>query len=49
MSCPKCKAKIGIMKQEIVLASGIVPCTRCLICGFLTQPYQPQIRKQSVR
>lgn len=43
MSCPKCKAKVGVVKLDIIMESGVVPCRRCLICGFLEQPYQPRL------
>lgn len=49
MSCPKCKAKIGVTKHEVMLDSGIVRCTRCFICGFWSQPYQPSKRNPKVR
>ncbi len=49
MSCPKCKAKIGVMKHEIVLGTGIVQVTRCVICGYWAQPYQPYTREHKVR
>jgi predicted Zn finger-like uncharacterized protein len=39
MNCPKCKAKIGVMKHEIMLDSGVIYCTRCVICGYWSQPY----------
>jgi len=45
MSCPKCKAKIGVMKHEIVLDACVVRCTRCIICGYWSQPYQPLKQK----
>lgn len=49
MGCPKCKAKIGVVKHEIVLDFGVVQGTRCVICGFLSQPYLPYINNQGVR
>lgn len=39
MNCPKCKAKIGIMKHEIILDFGVVQGALCIICGYLSQPY----------
>jgi len=39
MNCPKCKAKIGIMKHEIILDSGIIHCLRCVLCGYWSQPH----------
>jgi predicted Zn finger-like uncharacterized protein len=49
MSCPKCKAKIGVMKHEIMLDAGVVHCTRCVICGYWSQPYHPNKRKHNAR
>jgi hypothetical protein len=39
MSCPKCKAEIGVMKHEIILDFAVVQGTRCVICGYWSQPY----------
>jgi len=49
MGCPKCKAKIGIMKHEIMLDAGVVHCTRCVICGYWSQPYTLYQRKHKTR
>jgi predicted Zn finger-like uncharacterized protein len=49
MSCPKCKAKIGVMKHEVILDAGIVQCTRCVICGYWSQPYSSNKRKFKTR
>ncbi len=35
MKCPKCKAKVGIMSQQIILETGVVDSCRCVICGYL--------------
>jgi len=35
MKCPKCKATVGIMSQQLILDTGIVNCSRCIICGYL--------------
>ncbi|HEX9080398.1 MAG TPA: MJ0042-type zinc finger domain-containing protein [Desulfuromonadaceae bacterium] len=35
MTCPKCKAKIGITSQQIILDTGVVNGSRCIICGYL--------------
>jgi predicted Zn finger-like uncharacterized protein len=47
MSCPKCKAKVGITKHEIMLDTGVVKCTRCIICGYWSQP--PSAFKQKIK
>jgi hypothetical protein len=46
MSCPKCKAKIGITKQEVVLDSGVVQFARCVICGYWSHPHAYYNQKQ---
>jgi uncharacterized Zn finger protein len=46
MSCPKCKAKIGITKQEVILASGVVQFARCVICGYWSHPNAFYTQKQ---
>jgi len=37
MECPKCKAKIGIMKHTLTVNTGAVPCIKCYICGYWVQ------------
>jgi predicted Zn finger-like uncharacterized protein len=49
MSCPKCKAKIGFMKHEIMLNAGVVHCTRCVICGYWSQTYPRYNQKNKAR
>jgi Zn ribbon nucleic-acid-binding protein len=49
MCCPKCKAKIGVVKHEIMLDSGVIYCTRCVICGYWSQPYPTYNRHNIVR
>lgn len=39
MSCPKCKAKTGVIKQQIATESGNVSGTLCYICGYWKQEY----------
>lgn len=34
MICPRCKAKIGIVKHVVVVHSGSINCVKCLICGY---------------
>lgn len=40
MSCPKCKAKIGIIRHRFAIESGMILCSKCCICGFLVQEYR---------
>ena len=44
MICPKCKAKIGILRElyhcEVGLVAGII----CYMCGFWLQESQPPQR-----
>ncbi len=35
MTCPKCKATVGITSQQIILDTGVVNGSRCVICGYL--------------
>lgn len=35
--CPKCKAKIGIVQQELMTASGQVSGILCYMCGYWMQ------------
>ncbi|MBJ6724224.1 hypothetical protein [Geomesophilobacter sediminis] len=37
VNCPKCKAKLGMMKDRIVVGTGAVHCIRCYICGYWVQ------------
>ena len=39
MSCPKCKAKIGIANQKVATQVGIVFGIMCYICGCWIQGY----------
>lgn len=34
MRCPKCQALIGVADHEIIIDTGIVECSRCIICGY---------------
>jgi len=34
MTCPKCKAEVGIMNSEVILERGAVNGCRCIICGY---------------
>jgi hypothetical protein len=45
MGCSKRNAQIGVMKYEIVLDSAVVQCTRCVLSGYLSQPYSPYKRE----
>ena len=37
MTCPKCKARIGIHRQELTVETGPVFGTNCFICGYWVQ------------
>ena len=37
MVCPRCKAKVGIVKQVVVVHYGTINCVKCLICGYWEQ------------
>ena len=39
MECPKCKAKVGIMKHLLTVDTGAVHCIKCYICGYWVQAY----------
>ena len=37
MECPKCKAKVGVVKQMLMVNTGEVFCLKCYICGYWIQ------------
>jgi hypothetical protein len=37
MECPKCKAKVGIMRHQFMVETGAVHCVKCYICGYWVQ------------
>jgi len=37
MSCPKCKAKIGVIRQQLATETGKVFGVLCYICGYWKQ------------
>lgn len=39
MECPKCRAKIGIMRQTQTVDTGSVHCIKCFICGYWLQTW----------
>jgi hypothetical protein len=39
MSCPKCKAKVGIVNQKLATHVGTVFGVMCYICGCWIQGY----------
>lgn len=39
MTCPKCKSKIGVLKQQIFTESGKVFGMLCYICGYWKQEF----------
>lgn len=45
MNCPKCKAKIGLMKHQIIVDFGVARGVRCIICGYWSQPDLPHKHK----
>jgi len=49
MNCPKCKAQIGVMNHEIILDFTVVQGTRCIICGYWSQPYPAHKGQYPVR
>ncbi|TWJ19737.1 hypothetical protein JN12_01538 [Geobacter argillaceus] len=40
MTCPKCKAKIGIVQQQITTDTGKVTGELCYMCGYWLQNFQ---------
>ena len=49
MDCPKCKAKIGVMKHEVILDFVVAQGVRCIICGYWSQPGLPYNPKRRIR
>jgi hypothetical protein len=47
MTCPKCKAKVGIMNHEVILDYGIVNGCRCIICGYWKFDHQTKTKTKS--
>lgn len=47
MTCPKCKAKIGIMGHQIILGTGVVNGKRCVMCGYLAIDHQNKHRRSN--
>jgi Zn ribbon nucleic-acid-binding protein len=45
MECPKCKAKVGIMRHLLMVDTGAVHCVKCYICGFWVQAERGQNRQ----
>ncbi|MCM2358185.1 MAG: hypothetical protein NDI77_08545 [Geobacteraceae bacterium] len=39
MTCPKCKAKVGIMRHRFAVETGLISCIKCCICGYWVQEY----------
>jgi len=42
MTCPKCKATVGLMSQEIILKNGVINGCRCIICGYWKFDHKPE-------
>lgn len=41
MICPKCKAKIGIMRQNLTVETGQISGVNCFMCGYWFQDFPP--------
>ncbi len=39
MTCPKCKAKIGVLRDRFATESGEASGVLCYICGYWIQEY----------
>lgn len=39
MTCPKCKAKVGIMRHRFAVETGLISCIKCCICGYWVQEH----------
>ena len=39
MKCPKCSARVGIMKQTLATDAGFASGVICYICGFWKQEF----------
>jgi hypothetical protein len=37
VTCPKCKARVGVMRDVVVVGTGAVHCVRCFVCGYWVQ------------
>lgn len=53
MNCPKCEAIVGIIEHEIIMKSGVVNGSRCIICGYWEFNHPPvhalkQLRKTNL-
>jgi hypothetical protein len=44
MFCPKCKSRIGIIREQLATETGKVFGVLCYICGYWKQEY-PKNRK----
>jgi len=42
MRCPKCKARVGMVRHKVASDSGLSAGTICYICGFWIQEYPDQ-------
>jgi len=45
MYCPKCKAKVGMMREKLYVQTGAVQSVKCCICGYWTQVPLPALIK----
>lgn len=39
MTCPKCKAKVGVIRQKLTTETGHSAGILCYICGYWVQEY----------
>ena len=46
MTCPKCRAKIGIMIHQIIHGAGVAYGFRCVMCGYwkFDHPINPRLK-----
>jgi hypothetical protein len=39
MRCPKCKAKVGVVRDRFMLETGLTCGVQCFICGYWVQEF----------
>jgi hypothetical protein len=45
MTCPKCRARIGIQQQQLATVFGQAVGVRCFICGFWVQEFPSTVHR----